>query len=151
MAHKHVERSFVLLHVGKIQTLVATWAPPKQNEVQMTFIFHLLQFKRHMSKYPPMKELWQFAGYLRSTSFICFPFLCNINLVSNDTSLYVHVPLKHWMEGLGWEMAESLFNMVRASWDPESSKCNPLFLYHLQYSYDTRQPILDQYTCLYNC
>ena len=35
-------------------------------------------------------------------------------MVSTDTSSYVHVPLKHWMEGSGWEMAESLFNMVQA-------------------------------------
>ena len=35
-------------------------------------------------------------------------------LVSNGTSVYVQVPLKHWTEGSGWEMAESLFNVVQA-------------------------------------
>ncbi len=28
--------------------------------------------------------------------------------------MYVQVPLKHWTEGSGWEMAESLFNVVQA-------------------------------------
>jgi hypothetical protein len=28
--------------------------------------------------------------------------------------VYVQVPLKHWTEGSGWEMAESLFIVVQA-------------------------------------
>ena len=60
--HKRAERTFAALHVNDIGTLVTAGAPPKRKEVQMAFIFHLLQFGRPMTEYPPMKELLQFLG-----------------------------------------------------------------------------------------
>jgi hypothetical protein len=60
--HKRAERTFATLPVNDIGTLVTTSAPPKRKEVQMAVIFHLLQFGRPMTEYPPMKELLQFLG-----------------------------------------------------------------------------------------
>ena len=60
--HKRAERAFAALPAGDIATMVAAGAPPKRKEVQMAVIFHLLQFGRPMTEYPPMKELLQFLG-----------------------------------------------------------------------------------------
>ena len=58
--HKNAERTFAALPIHNIGTLVTVGAPSKRKEVQMTVIFHLLQFGRPMTKYPPMKEMLQF-------------------------------------------------------------------------------------------
>ena len=58
--HKRPKRAFVALPMGNVATMVATGAPPKKEKVQMVVIFHLLQFGRLMTKYPPMKDLLQF-------------------------------------------------------------------------------------------
>ena len=58
--HKRAERTFAVLPVNNIGTLITIGTPPKCNEVQMTVIFHLLQFGRPMTKYLLMKELLQF-------------------------------------------------------------------------------------------
>jgi hypothetical protein len=60
--HKRAERAFAALPTDDIATMVAAGAPPKRKEVQMAVIFHLLQFGRPMTEYPPMKELLQFLG-----------------------------------------------------------------------------------------
>ncbi len=60
--HKRAERTFAALSVYNIGILVTAGAPPKRKEVQMAVIFHLLQFGRPMTEYPPMKELLQFMG-----------------------------------------------------------------------------------------
>jgi hypothetical protein len=60
--HKRAERIFAALPVHNIGTLVTAGAPPKRKEMQMAVIFHLLQFGRPMTEYPPMKELLQFLG-----------------------------------------------------------------------------------------
>ena len=49
--------TFARLHVNNMRTLVTVGAPPKRKEVQMTVIFHLLQFGRPTTKYPPMKDM----------------------------------------------------------------------------------------------
>jgi hypothetical protein len=60
--HKRVERTFAALYIHNNGTLVTTRAPPKCKEVQMAVIFHLLQFGKHMTEYPSMKDLLQFMG-----------------------------------------------------------------------------------------
>ena len=60
--HKHAERAFAVRPVHNIRALVTAGAPPKYKEVQMTIIFHLLQFGRPMTECPPMKELLQFMA-----------------------------------------------------------------------------------------
>ena len=63
--HKRAERAFTALPAGNIVIMVAAGVPPKRKEVQMVVIFHLLQFGRPMTEYPPMKELLQFLGVLK--------------------------------------------------------------------------------------
>ena len=119
--HKRAERAFAALPIGNIASLVAAGAPPKRKEVQMVVIFHLLQFGRPMTEYPPMKDLLHFLGvpkvsplHIQSFKVFLFPiFFSDINFISNGPWLYVQVPLKHWTEGSGWEMAESLMNVVQ--------------------------------------
>ena len=74
LLHKCVERSFVVLPIGNIQTLVAMGPPPKRKEMQMAIIFHLLQFGRLMIEYPQMKELLQFLGVPKVIILLFLPF-----------------------------------------------------------------------------
>ena len=60
--HKRIERAFAALHVHNIGTLVTAVILPKCKKMQIIVIFHILQYGKSMTDYPPMKELLQFLG-----------------------------------------------------------------------------------------
>jgi hypothetical protein len=86
--HKKVERVYAALPVCNILTIVAQGNPPKRKEVQMAIIFHLLSFGRPMLEYEHMRSLLEQLGCPK-------------------------LPIKHWSDTAGWEMAESLYTVVQ--------------------------------------
>ena len=71
-----------------IQTIVAQGTPFKRKEVQMAIVFHLLFFGRPMLEYEHMHGLLEWFDCLK-------------------------LPIKHWCNTSGWEMAKSLYNVVQ--------------------------------------
>jgi hypothetical protein len=88
LKHKKNERIYAAFHVCNIQTIVAQGAPFKRKEVQMAIVFHLLSFGRPMLEYEHMRGLLEQLGWPK-------------------------FPIKHWCDTSGWEMAESLYNVVQ--------------------------------------
>jgi hypothetical protein len=86
--HKKAERVFAALPTNNIQTIVAQGAPPKRKESQMAVIFHMLSFGRPMVEYKHMRRL---LNHLEVPK----------------------LPFKHWCDNSGWELAESLYRVVR--------------------------------------
>jgi hypothetical protein len=86
--HKKNERIYSALSVCNIQTIVAQGAPFKPKEVQMAIVFHLLSFGRPMLEYEHMRGLLEQLGCPK-------------------------LPIKHWSNTSGWEMAESLYSVVQ--------------------------------------
>jgi hypothetical protein len=86
--HKKAERIFASLPTNNIQTIVAQGRPPKRKEVQMAAIFHLLSFGRPMVEYEHMRGLLEHLEVPK-------------------------VPIKHWSDSIGWELAESLYHVVQ--------------------------------------
>jgi len=85
--YKKNERIYLSLCVANIQTRVAQGALPKRKEVQMVVTFYLLSFGQPMVEYKCMEGLFKHSSIPK-------------------------VRMKYWIDTSGWEMVESLYNVV---------------------------------------
>ena len=86
--HQKAKRVYASLPICNIQIIVVQGNPPKQKEVQMAIVFHLLSFGQPVVEYEHMKGLLEQLGCPK-------------------------LPLKHWFDSSGWELVKNLYNIVQ--------------------------------------